>query len=358
MPVSEKEELAIQSSSSLTSIPIKKRRFSFVFPSSPPPEEPISFHDESNLKNGKSGSTQRSSFNPIDTAGCTSKSDASKNPVLEVKQERAGGANVSFGQPVMDSSGSKLAEADKTSVQFTEEPPGSKPAEADNTSIQFTKEPFGSKVTKVDVSAQSPEGPSGSKATKTNASSLHYMEGPSRSKPTEMDVTVAQPNVEPSGCKPADTNVSSVNNREEPSGSKPAEKNVSFVQSTKDPFRSKFEETNVASSQPSKEPCGMQLSEANINSAQPLESKVQVTSTKICSGSTNSVDNCVKGELTESSLQVVETISVNVKMENIGKQAECSIKFQSSTHSGNTELSLGSQRQRPCLVKWLLADSC
>lgn len=340
----------MQSSSSLTGIPIKKRRFPFVLPSSSPPEEPTSFHDESNLKNGESGSTQRSSFNPIDTAGSASKSDASKNPLLEVKQEKPGGAHVSFGQPIMDSSGSKLAEADKTSVQSTEEPPGSKPAEADNTSIQFTKEPFGSKVTEADVSAaQSFEEPSGSKATETNASSLHYVEGPSGSKPTEMDVTAAQPNVEPSGSKPADTNVSSVHNMEEPSGSKPAEKNVSFVQSAKDPFRSKSEETNVASVQPSNEPCGMQLSEANITSAQTneesLESKVQVTNTKICSGSTNSADNCVKGALTESRLEVAENISVNVKMENIGKQAEGSIKFQSSAHSGNTELSLGLQRQ-------------
>ncbi|XP_019157259.1 PREDICTED: uncharacterized protein LOC109153840 [Ipomoea nil] len=219
MPVSGKEELAMQSSSSLTGIPIKKRRFPFVLPSSPPPEEGTSFHDESNLKNGESSSTQRSSFNPIDTVGCTIKSDVSKNPLLEVKQERPGGAHVSFGQPVMDSSGSKLVEADKTSVQSTEEPLGSILAEA------------------------------------------------------AANITSAQINEE------------------------------------------------------------------------SLESKVEVINRKICSGSTNSADNCVKGSLTESSLEVVENIPVNVKMENIGKQAEGNIKFQSSAHSGrNIELSLGPQR--------------
>lgn len=321
-------QLGMQSSSSLTGIPIKKRRFPFVLPSSPPPEEQPSFRDESYLKNGESGSTQRSSFNnPIDATDSTGKSDVSKNPHLEVKQERPGDVNVSSARPDI----SKLAEGDKTSVQSTEEPPGSKIAEADNTSIQFTKEPSGSKVTEADVSAQSSEEPSGSK-------------------PTEMDVTFAQPNMEPSGSKPTETDVSSVHNMEESSGSKPAEKDVTFVQSSKDPSRSKSEETNVVSVQSSKEPCGMQLSEANVFSAQTskesLESKVQFTNTKICSGSTNSADNCVKAALTESSLQVVENTSVNVKMEDIGKQAEGSIKFQPSAHSGNTELSLGPNRQR------------
>ncbi|CAH9111630.1 unnamed protein product [Cuscuta europaea] len=276
----------MQTSSSLIGIPIKKRRFPFVLPSSPPSEEPSSCHDESDAKKRQSGSIPRSSFNPVDAINSASKSD-SKNPLVEGKQERL--ADV---------------KEDGTSTKLTKRPSGTKATEADDVFVQPSEEPSGLSPIEANASsAQLMDGSSGSKPVHTKNSSVQYTEKHSASRPSEMEFTSDQSTID---------------------GSK------SFLSS--------------------KVTCRFQSSQENITSAQSNAessgSKLQVSNAKACLGHADNVDNGVKADIAENSIGVVENTNVGVKMETTIKQDDCHKKIQPSVHPGSAKLSIGrSQRQ-------------
>ncbi|XP_060185050.1 uncharacterized protein LOC132614585 [Lycium barbarum] len=100
MPVSGNEEpgvLARQSSNSSSGIPLKKRWYSMFQPPSPVRAEPYSISNEIESNTKDSGLGQGSTLNSCDS---TSKSDTSKDSLLEVKEERPSGAKVDS-QPTM-----------------------------------------------------------------------------------------------------------------------------------------------------------------------------------------------------------------------------------------------------------------
>ncbi|RAL54828.1 hypothetical protein DM860_013524 [Cuscuta australis] len=308
MPVSGKEELGMRSSISFAGIPIKKRRFPFVFPSSPPPEDPTSFCDGNDLKKTESASIPSSSFNPIDTTNNASRSDLNKNPLLEARQERLEDGHISSSTLNIECSDSKLAEADDSSIKLLKEPSVSKSIEHDYVSVHSSQEL------------------SGSKPAETNASSVQYKE-------------------EASGSMPAHTSFSSVQYMGKPSGSQPAETDLSFSQSIKDSSGSKSVKT-------CKETGGFQPSRENVASAQSNEeslgSKPHILNEKVPSGSgAGPLDHgLLKVALTESNIGVLENTSTNVKMEIMDNKEDSCTKFQLSALLGNAELSFrGASRQ-------------
>lgn len=94
-----------------------------------------------------------------------------------------------------------------------------------------------------------------------------------------------------------------------------------------------------------KEYFGCLRDEANATSAcsnsESSGNKPQVANLKFYLGSIASTDNSVKAVFSQSSLEVVESIPVNVKMQTSSKQMEGDCKFQLSLSSGNPEFSLG-----------------